>query len=219
MLSFGRIVALASFIFSLGTIAIAYAYATAYGYSALCNPFIDGCSDITHAGMQGTGGMLFRAGIIIACVCFILWWSCMSLWLKPHANNISRRLMWFFGVVSAIGLIVGTAVLLPSEEESLWVVHIKGANLFFQAGLLAFILNYRLIYVRHKYHQKVPSFQFKSILFVLIMFVSIAFAIYGVKQFMSKGEIVMEWWSTLFVGLYYLSSFWDWKNLRLSVVS
>lgn len=123
--------------------------------------------------------------------------------------------MWISGLISVSGLILGTAVLLPNKQESLWSLHVWGANLFFQASLLAFIINYRLVYIRHKKYQKVLSFKFKTVLFILIMLVVIAFAALGIKEYMNKGEIVLEWWSTSLICLYYLSSFWDWKQLRL----
>lgn len=219
MLSFGRIVALASFIFTLGTIALTYYLGTKHGFSPLCNPFLEGCTDITHTGMQGSAGMVFRAGLIIGCVFILLWWSCMSVWLKPYASNVARYSMWFFGLLSISGLIVGTAVLLPNSDDIPWFVHIKGANLFFQASLFAFMINYRLVYVRHTRHQPVPSFRLKTVLFILMMTTSLAFAALGIEEYMSDGVIILEWWGSTFIGLYYLTSFWDWKNLRLSVVS
>lgn len=218
-LSYGRLIALACFIFTAGTISLSYYLAIQQGHAPVCNPFIEGCTDITHTGMKGSAGMLFRAGMIIGCVFIAHWWFCMNIWLKPHASVVMRRLMLFFGILSVAGLIMGTAVIMTTHETSLWSLHIRGANLFFQASLLAFIFNYRLVYVRHKKHQKVPSFKLKTLLFILIMLVVIAFAALGIKEYMNKGEIVLEWWSTSLICLYYLSSFWDWKQLRLKFES
>lgn len=214
-LSYGRVIALACFVITVSTISLSYYFAVQQGHVSVCNPFISGCTDITHTGMKGSAGMFFRAGMIVGCVFILHWWWCMSIWLKPYASKIGRRFMLFFGTLSVIGLVVGTAVILPSREDSLWSLHIRGANLFFQASLLAFIINYRLIYVRHKRYKPVPSFKLKTVLFILIMTVVLAFAALGIEEYMDKGEIVLEWWSTLFVCLYYLSSYWDWKQLRL----
>ncbi len=32
---------------------------------------------------------------------------------------------------------------------------------------------------------------------------------------MSHGKRIIEWWATLFIGIYFLSSYWDWKGIRL----
>lgn len=215
MLSFGRVIAIACFLLTTVTIGVSYYFATKHGYSSLCNPFIAGCTDITHTGLKGIGGMIFRGGMISACVFILIWWTCMYVWLKPYASPVSNKLMWGFGLLASIALIVATAVLLPTKTEGPWLVHIRGANTFFQATLLATIINYRLIYVRHKRHEPVPSFKFKTVLFVLIMIVLVAFIAYGIEEYMSKGEIILEWWASFLVSFYYLSSFWDWKQLRL----
>lgn len=59
-MSFGQYVALSSFVLSMGTIAITYAVAISQGTAPVCNPFIDGCTDITHTGMKGDAGFIFR---------------------------------------------------------------------------------------------------------------------------------------------------------------
>ena len=74
-MSFGQLIALASFILSMGTIAVTYWVGTSQGTAELCNPFIDGCTDITHTGMKGDAGFIFRGGMIAACAMFLIWWQ------------------------------------------------------------------------------------------------------------------------------------------------
>ncbi|MGB1090583.1 MAG: hypothetical protein ACPGYX_00565 [Oceanobacter sp.] len=216
-MSFGQCVSLLSFVLSMGTIAITYTLATAAGDSPLCNPFIDGCTDITHTGMKGDAGFVFRGGLISACIFFIVWWQCMSEWLKPYANAWLRHIQTLLGVVAAVGLIVGTAVLVPDSDQIPWNVHVRGANLFFQGMLIGLTLNYYLVFRAKKQGLLVPSFKLKTILMVLIWMQFFIFAGTRVGIEMGHSSRILEWWSTLFIGIYYLSAFWDWKSLRLKV--
>ncbi len=216
-MSFGQYVALSSFLLSMGTIAITYAVAIAQGTAPACNPFLVGCTDITHTGMKGDAGFIFRGGMVAACVFFLFWWHVMSAWLKPVSGVISRRVMVFFGALGAIGLLAGTAVLLPEKADTHWGVHVRGANLFFQGMLIALSINYVLIFKARKQGLMVPSFWFKTTLIGLLWFQFIAFAGVTIGVEMSHGKRIIEWWATAFIGLYMLSAWWDWKSVRLTI--
>ncbi|MDP2505601.1 hypothetical protein [Oceanobacter sp. 3_MG-2023] len=218
-MSFGQFVALASFVLSMGTIAVTYAVGTAQGTAELCNPFLDGCTDITHTGMKGDAGFIFRGGMITACAFFMIWWQVMSTWLAGHSHRLTLAIMQFFGVLAALGLLVGTAVLLPEKSATHWGVHVRGANLFFQGMLVALTINYVLIWRGRRRGLQVPSFWLKTVLMALLWFQFIAFAGVTIGMDMSHGKRLIEWWATLFIGVYFLSSWWDWSSLRLGVVS
>ncbi|MCA6062712.1 Frag1/DRAM/Sfk1 family protein [Thalassolituus marinus] len=215
-MSFGQFIALASFVLSMGTIALTYAVGTAEGSAVLCNPFFDGCTDITHTGMKGDAGFIFRGGMIAACSFFVIWWMVMRVWLVG-SNRIALSFMQFFGVLAALGLLAGTAVLLPEKADTHWGVHVRGANLFFQGMLFALTINYVLIFRARRRGFVVPSFIFKSSLIAVLWFMFIGFAGVTVGVEMSHGKRIIEWWATLFIGLYFLSSWWDWKGIQLSV--
>lgn len=140
----------------------------------------------------------------------------MATWLKPVAGNISRRVMVFFGMLGAIGLLAGTAVLLPEKDATHWGVHVRGANLFFQGMLIALTINYVLIFKARKQGFNVPSFWFKTLLIGLLWFQFIAFAGVTIGIEMSHGKRIIEWWATAFIGCYFLSAWWDWKSVRLT---
>ena len=217
-MSFGQLIALASFILSMGTIAVTYWVGTSAGTAELCNPFIDGCTDITHTGMKGDGGFIFRGGMIAACVFFIIWWQVMRVWLSGtniNSNRIALNVMHFFGVVAALGLLVGTAVLLPEKDSTRWGVHVRGANLFFQGMLIALTMNYILILRAFKRGLPVPSIRFKTLIIAILWIMTVGFAGVTVGVEMSHGKRIIEWWATLFIGFYFLSSVWDWKSVRL----
>lgn len=219
-MSFGQFVTLASFVLSIGTIAVTYWVGIEQETVKVCNPFLVGCTDITHTGLAGDAGFIFRGALVSGCVFFALWFMVMRVWLAPsidsRAARINLNLMTFFGVLAAIGLAWGTAVLAPTKDQVLWGPHIRGANTFFQAILLAFSFCHFLIWRAQKHHGfDVPSMRIKHVLFVLIWCVLLFFIANSVSQFMDKGTKIAEWWATLFIGIYFLSSWLDWKNVRL----
>lgn len=221
-MSFGQFIALASFIFSAGVIGVTYWVGVAQETVEICNPFLVGCTDITHTGLAGHAGFIFRGGLVSGCVFILVWWHCMRVWLQPSiqtkASRINLNLMTFFGMLAAVGLIVGTAVLAPTEEQVLWFPHVRGANIFFQGILLALSFNYYLVWRGRKDGiLDVPSFKFKTILMVLIWIVLVAFVANSVGEHMKRGTKIAEWWATLLICVYFLSSYWDWKKLKLQL--
>ena len=219
-MSFGQFVALASFLLSMGTILVTYWVGLEQETVKVCNPFIDGCTDITHTGLAGDAGFIFRGGLVSACVFFLVWFIVMRTWLASsidsRAAKINANLMMFFGVLAAIGLAWGTAVLAPTKEQVLWGPHIRGANTFFEAILLALSFAHYLIWRARKQHGlDVPSFKVKIGLFIAIWIVLIFFIANSVSEYMDHGTKIAEWWATFLIGFYFLSSYWDWKNVRL----
>ncbi len=214
-MSFGQFIALISFVLSMGTIAVTYYVGTTQGTALLCNPFIVGCTDITHTGMKGAAGFIFRGGLVTACAFFMVWWIVMHTWLQKHSNRIALNSMTALGIIGAIGLIVGTAVLLPEKAQSPFKVHVKGANLFFQGTIIAILISYVLIYKARKNGFEVPSFRLKSIILIALTVMSILVGGAAITVNMSNKSRIIEWWGTLFVGMYFLSSYWDWKRVRL----
>lgn len=215
-MSFGQFIALICTVLSLGTIAVTYAVGVNEGTAAACNPFFDGCTDITHTGMKGDAGFIFRGGMIAGCAFFIVWWQVMRTWLAGHSGRMALNAMQFFGVIAAVGLLVGTAVLVPEKDATRWGVHVRGANLFFQGMLIALTINYVLIFRARKAGLAVPSFIAKSVLMAILWLMFVAFAGVTVGVEMSHGKRIIEWWATLFIGLYFLTSYWDWQRVRLS---
>lgn len=216
-MSFGQTIALLSFVLSMGTIAVTYGVAVSQETAAICNPFIDGCTDITHTGMKGDGGFIFRGGMIAASAFFIVWWHIMRAWLQPYSNRIALNAMQFFGTLAAVGLLVGTAVLLPEKDATRWGVHVRGANLFFQGMLIALTINFVLIFKARKNALEVPSFKAKALVMGILWFMFIAFAGVTVGIEMSHGKRIIEWWATLFIGMYFFTAYWDWKKIRIAM--
>jgi len=106
-------------------------------------------------------------------------------------------------------------VLLPEKADTRWGVHVRGANLFFQGMLIALTIAYVLTFKARKNGLSVPSFAVKTGVMAVLWVMFIAFAGVTVGIEMSHGKRIIEWWATLFIGVYFLSSFWDWKGIRI----
>lgn len=215
-MSFGQFIALAAFALTMGTIAVAYWVGFSAGTIAVCVPFWEGCTDITRIGMKGDGGFIFRGGMVAAAAFLIVWWHVMRVWLSPASPAPALWIMEGFGVLGALGLAVGTAVLMPEKADSLWKLHGQGANLFFQAMIVAMNINYWLIWRGRKRGLPVPSFRAKTVLVAVLWVILVAFAVVAAIEEEDYGKRILEWWSTLFICLYFLSSWWDWKAVRIA---
>ena len=215
-MSFGQFIALAAFALTMGTIAVAYAVGFGSGTIAVCVPFLEGCTDITRIGMKGAGGFIFRGGMVAASAFLIVWWHIMRVWLAPVSPRLALWIMEGFGIIAALGLAVGTAVLMPEKADSLWHLHGQGANLFFQGMIVAMNINYWLIWRGRKRGLAVPSFRAKTALIGVLWVILVAFAAVASIEAEDYGKRVLEWWSTLFICLYFLTAWWDWKQVRIS---
>jgi hypothetical protein len=47
--------------------------------------------------------------------------------------------------------------------------------------------------------------------------VLVAFVANSVGEHMKRGTKIAEWWATLLICLYFLSSYWDWKKIKLKI--
>lgn len=214
-MSFGQGIALLSFLVSMGTIVVTYWVGSHAGTIEVCNPFLEGCTDITHTGMKGDGGFIFRGGMIAATVLFIIWWHLMRVWMQHWMKSLWLWGMQALGTVSALGLLVGTVVLLPNKEDVYWSLHVYGANLFFQAIALAITFNYVLLLKAWRDGFSVPSFWLKTIVFVGLWSTAFISAGFSISENMSQMNRTLEWWSTALVGVYFLSAWMDWRGLSL----
>ena len=101
------------------------------------------------------------------------------------------------------------------KADTHWGVHVRGANLFFQGMLVALTISYVLTWRAQKAGLAVPSMRIKTGLMLILWFMFIAFTGVTVGVEISHGKRIIEWWATLFIGFYFLSSVWDWKSVRL----
>lgn len=221
-MSFGRFIALGSFILTLGTIFLTYWVATSQGTAPLCNPFIDGCTDITHTGMKGDAGFIFRGGLIAASAFLLIWWMLNFVWLEQKMTKGGRVALYVasgFGILAAMALVVSTATLLPEKSQVPWAAHVYAANVFFQGTFLGLTILHILIFFAHKRGLAVPSMGFKNLIFIGLWSLLIFYSGVTIAVEIDHKNRLAEWSATCLISFYYLTSFWDFKSLRLVVSS
>lgn len=217
-MSFGRSIALFSFLLSIGTILVMYYVGVDQGTVKVCNPFLTGCTDITHAGMAGDAGFIFRGGLIAGCAIFIIWWIIMQQWMWQDYNKILISIQTFLAVVGCLGLLVATAVLVPDGKQIPWKLHVIGANLFFLCHFLCLAINLSLLwYGKIKHGLEVNSLYLKTAVVAGIAIVLMLFAGLIIDSENNKTTNIAEWWATLLIAVYFLSSIMDWREVRISV--
>jgi len=207
--------ALLCFLVSQGIILISYVISFQLGHVETCNPFFQGCLNITDAGIQSPEGFWFRGGMISACALFCVWWAYNHQWIKeqlPSPSNINHASA-VIGVLGAICLIIATAVLVPDRKDIDWTIHVAGAVFFF---ILSFVAQAMNTYVLHKSGLKsqLSSFSYKSKLYNVII-QGIMIAVFLVVEFTKGSEFIInaiEWWLALLIALYFLTGVLDWKD-------
>jgi len=203
------------FLVSQGIILISYVISFQLGHVETCNPFFQGCLNITDAGIQSPEGYWFRGGMISACALFCVWWAYNHEWIKNQLPTSSKlnHASAIIGIVGAICLIVATAVLIPERKDIDWTVHVAGAIFFFILSFLAQIINTYVLY-KSELKSKISDLSYKCKLINVIV-QGIMIATFLVLEFSGGSDLIInaiEWWLALLIALYFLTGYWDWKD-------
>lgn len=212
-----RTIAWICFILSQGTIAISYLVSLQYDHPKVlsCNPFIQGCLNITDAGIYSPEGFIFRGGMITACAFFIMWWLISLEFIQQKQQGFSKLNVasTALGILGAVLLIIATAVLVPPREDINWTVHVAGATLFFLVTFGAQALHYYMIKGLDFFSDKSKRYKFINVLTQAFMI-----AMYFLMDNTDSGEIgdiiknAVEWWLALLIAVYFLTAILDWKH-------
>ena len=105
-----------------------------------CLPWFEGCTSISRASRSGTAYFAFKAGMLPACVCMVLFWWCNRQWLRQL--GVEPRLWWGLGMLAALPLALYTVVLghagdTPYLLRRIGVVGFFGLTYLAQLGLSA----------------------------------------------------------------------------------
>jgi hypothetical protein len=212
-------ISILSFVVSQVVIVVSYLVGISYGNVESCFPYIQGCLNITDAGIYSPEGYVFRGGMITACAFFIVWWGISHQWLKLQltGHDTRIRIMSTLGVIATLGLIVATAVLIPDRKAIAWTPHVIGAMLFFTLSFAAQALMTYLVYRPELKSVVTSKSRIAKLIIVKIQALMIFTFLY--LELTDGSESIrsaIEWWLALLIALYFLSTAWDWKNYTLS---
>ena len=194
---------------SITTISVAVLFITTYfvsvlnDHNTLCNPFISGCSDITHAGFTSYENYMLKAILIPTATLMGVIFFFIQQWLvqlSDYNKSIIKqgKVMLFIASVGCIGLVIGTAVI--DGPNTLMKVHLKGVAVFFVTMSICQIWYTILEYKYTNKINKVPV-----ILRRIAILVTIVFSIWSIfMEPTGVNQSIVEWW-----GVYALI-FWFW---------
>lgn len=182
---------------------ITYLISIADGHNTLCNPFISGCSDITHAGFTSYEKYMLKAVLIptatlMAVIFFFIQQLLVQISDYSKAVIKQGKVILFLASVGCIGLIIGTAVI--DGQDTLMNLHLKAIAIFF---VLMSVCQVWYTIIEYRYSCKLSKAPL--ILRRIAILITTAFSIWSV--FMDQTTVnhnIVEWW-----GVYALI-FWFW---------
>lgn len=194
---------------SITTISAAILFLATYflsiwnNHNELCNPFITGCSDITHAGFSSYENYMLKAILIPTATLMGVIFFFIQQWLVQLSDGKKSiikqgKIMLFIAIVGCIGLIIGTSVI--DGQNTLMKLHLKSVAVFFVTMSVCQVW-YTILEV--KYTNKVNKAP--VILRRLAILVTAVFSIWSIfMEPTGVNQSIVEWW-----GVYALI-FWFW---------
>lgn len=201
-------------ILSQGTIIVSYLISIQFDRPKVetCNPFLQGCLNITDAGIYGLEGFIFRGGMIAACAFFIVWWL-MNHDFSAQLPKWFNRMKTTTGIVGSMLLIGSTAVLIPPRSAIPWDEHIFFATFFFLVTFLAQAMDLAGYYVFDQ--SKVKRTTAMRIKWICVVTQALMIATVFILRELDTGDWIgnaIEWWLALMIGIYYASTHKEWKR-------
>jgi hypothetical protein len=182
---------------------LTYFISVANGHNELCNPFISGCSDITHAGFYPFESYILKAILIPTATLMAVIFFFIKEWAVQISGNSPRivsqgKFMLWIAIIACIGLIIGTAFI--DGDNTNMPVHLKAVAVFF-IGMSLCQVWYTI--VEYKHTAKVNKWPVR--LRYIAIIITATFGIWSI--FMEQtvpNQSIVEWW-----GVYSLI-FWFW---------
>ena len=186
------------------------------GRSSFTIPYIDGGISISRSARTFPSYLIFKPGMIITAVLLIQYWLANNKLFKEISKNNYRKYFVFFGVGSALFLLLHSIFLGINFEMDLY-------KLFRRVILLAFIIfevvaQAFLVLSFIKIKKEIESFINKNILTLKIILVSILIIVAFLSApILNSSEYThfkhaLEWNYFLGVVTFYLLTFMFWRS-------
>jgi len=198
-----------------------YLVAAAGGHVTWCVPPLQGCTDITHTGMQHPESHIFRIAMPFVCLLLILVWLSAHDWVRQVRGQTGARERRFraLGVIGATSLLVGEMAL--QGRETLWAIHGAGAALFFLLTYAALVVHSRCMgELELTAPGSLPAASLRAKRgIVRVLTVLLVFAIAVRLSHWREGGRIAQWLSTYAILAYVWTFSLDWRGYRLKIVS
>ncbi len=180
-----------------------YSVSILNNHNTLCNPFISGCSDITHAGFSSYENYMLKAILIPTATLMGVIFFFIQQWLvqiSDYNKSIIKqgKIILFLAIVSCAGLVIGTAVI--DGPNTLMKLHLKCMGVFFVTMSICQIW-YTIL--EYKYTSKVNKIP--VILRRIAILITIVFSVWSLFMEPTRvNQSIVEWW------VVYALIFWFW---------
>ncbi len=188
------------------------------GRSGFTIPYIDGSLSISRAARTYPTYLIFKPGMIITAVLLIQYWRANNKLFQKLENNQQNKYFVFFGVGSALFLIIHSIFLGITFEADLY----KFLRRFVLLGFIIFeIIAQALLVIKLvKIKKQIDEFINKKILTIKVFLVSVLIIVaISVAPILNSTEYThfkhaLEWNYFLGVVTFYLLTFMFWKNKK-----
>jgi len=212
--------ALLAALLPLAAIAIAYPLSVQAGLAPGCNPFVDGCVSISHAGRHGLPNILFRGLVLPAAVLQALCWMLCPAWLGTLAAPSRAWQRW----LPALGVGAGTMLalygtFLGTEGEGYRWMRRYGVVFYFGLTAIATLIvaeqMLRLLRADRRQRRIVAAVCAPCLLLPLLGLAHVFLPLWWSSPAQKSAlENVTEWWAgAIFTG-FFLGLAWAWRETR-----
>lgn len=199
---------------------ISYLIAVYLDHLPSCIPYLEGCTSISSAGRKAPESMVFRATMIPASVLLVIFWQLSVQWLKKLGSPTNRTItsMQVLGTAAAVFLIIYTLALGFIDP----VYHLQrriGVTGFFFCMFLSQLLLIKEERVVNAHYVNFPLALVRMHLTIatIVLILGLALPIVGVFfGGRSDWENIIEWNFALLMNLYFVVSYWIWKDTGFS---
>ena len=202
---------------------IAYLISASAGYVPWCIPYTEGCTTISRAARHGYALFLFRALMMLYAVLLIYYWWIVKHWLDilDNRSTVISRVIYWLGIIGALFLILYIDFL-GSSGPVYQFMRRYGVIFYFSFTPLAHMLMINHLTKLKIKNTDVPvttriiHYQTAIVSLILILGISSVVMSYaGIKTY--ESENIIEWNYSLLLTLFFASSFFMWKDLRLKL--
>ncbi|MFV2057341.1 MAG: hypothetical protein ACC707_12790 [Thiohalomonadales bacterium] len=193
---------------------ICYLIAASFEHVAWCFPYLDGCTSISATGRHAPENFIYRATMLPIAVFMGLYWVLNYYWLIELGDRLRwpRLTILFLGVIAAFFLVLYTTVL-GAIGDIYQTQRRIGVTIYFSFTYLSqLLITSRLWHLKKKRGQvrlgRVPEAQLLLCSAMLLLgLISIPLSVVE-----PQADNIIEWNFALLLSLYYLTTYYGWKN-------
>ena len=202
----------------------AYLISVSANHVPWCIPYIEGCTSISRAARHGDALFLFRGLMMFYAVLLIYYWWLVKIWLNKLDNQTTKiaHVICWTGIIGALFLIIYLDYL-GSSGAVYRFMRLHGVIVYFSFTPLAHLLMLNHIKKLKMRNPDIPVttniIRYQTTIIILIVILgltNVTMTYAGIKT--DESENIIEWNFSLLLSLFFASSFYMWRNLKLKLI-